>query len=130
MKSLSGIPVFMAPLENNKDKFSENINFIIEDLGGQDITLADYAKITKQQLEQYIEDYVFENEAFATAGNGKEYFNLIYKGKGEGGKKLKWLQSITISSGKAYVVSYTAEENSFDKFFDQAREIAASWTYE
>ena len=39
--------IIFSPLENESDKFRENVNVIIQDLKGQSIGLDDYAKISE-----------------------------------------------------------------------------------
>jgi hypothetical protein len=48
---IMGTDLFLfSPLENENDKFSENINILIQDLGEQNITLEQYKKLTDNQL--------------------------------------------------------------------------------
>jgi len=128
--NIAGIFGFMSPLENKRDTFSENINFIIEDLSGQGITLADYAKITKQQLGASIKDFEIVDEGVNTSEDGMKSYNLIYDGEGQQGRDLRWQLKVMMLDETAYVITYTAERDSFDKFHDQAREIARSWDFQ
>ncbi|WP_239616158.1 DUF1795 domain-containing protein [Cohnella mopanensis] len=121
------IVAFLSPRENDSDMFQENINFLIQDLGGQKVKLADYVDATKQQLGALITGFKLEDEG-ASSEDGVEAYNLLYSGK-QGEYNLKWQQSFAIIEGKAYVITYTAEEGSFDKFVDQAGSIAESWDY-
>lgn len=107
--------------------FQENINFLIQDLGGQEVKLADYVEATKQQLGTLITDFKLEDEG-SESEDGVEAHHLLYSGK-QGDYTLKWQQSFAIIEGKAYVITYTAESGSFDKFVEQAGSIAESWDY-
>jgi hypothetical protein len=54
-----------SPLENEADKFSENINGMIQNLRGQKIDLEKYKQITDAQLTTMLTDAkVFESGAF------------------------------------------------------------------
>jgi len=127
-EGLVGIAAFLAPLEDANDTFAENINFIIEDLGGQSVTAADYVEFTKQQLGtgELIQDFELVEEGVDPEGADAAY--LAYSGT-SGGQELAWMQTVEIIDGKAYIVTFTATPDSFDKYIDQAGEIADSWTF-
>ncbi|QTH41741.1 hypothetical protein J4772_30115 [Cohnella sp. LGH] len=126
-ENLVGIAIFLAPLEGADDKFAENVGFIIEDLGGQAISAADYLEITKQQLPNMLEDFEIVEEGAAPAEEGIDGSYIIYKGT-QNGNELSWLQTIEVSDGKGYIMTYTASRDSFDKYLDQVGVIADSWT--
>jgi len=126
-ENLVGIAIFIAPLEGAGDKFAENVGFIIEDLGGQAISAADYLEITKQQLPNMLEDFEIVEEGAAPAEEGIDGSYIIYKGT-QNGNELSWLQTIEVSDGKGYIMTYTASRDSFDKYLDQVGVIADSWT--
>ncbi len=123
-----GIAVLLAPLEDANDTFRENINFIIEDLGGQSITAKDYLELTKEQLSsgELIQDFALVDEDVSTE-EGEDAAYMAYTGK-QGDLELTWMQVVQIQEGKAYIVTFTATNDSFDKYVDQAGEIVDSWT--
>src|SRR6187399_948979 len=62
-----------SPLENETDKFSENANLIIQDLGDQNIDLEKYKEITDKQLIELATDgVVFESVVVKT--DDRDYF--------------------------------------------------------
>jgi len=125
---LVGIAIFLAPLEDANDKFAENVGFIVEDLGGQAVTAAQYVEITKQQLGsgELIGDFEVLDEGVENE-DGIDGAYLIYNGT-QGGNELSWLQTVEIYEGKAYIITYTAHRDSFEKYLDIVGEIADSWT--
>ncbi|WP_372633935.1 PsbP-related protein [Cohnella sp.] len=121
-----GIAVFLAPPEDANDPFSENINFIVEDLGGQSVSAKDYLELTKQQLGQLIQDFTLVDEEVDTE-EGSDAAYMAYTGK-QGDLELTWMQTVEIHEGKAYIITFTATRDSFDKYIEQVAEIADSWT--
>ncbi|TVY01331.1 DcrB-related protein [Cohnella terricola] len=122
------IAVFLSPRENDSDMFQENVNFVIQDLGGQEVTLEQYVELNKQQLGVVLADFKVEGEETGALEDGTPAYNIVYTGK-QGESTLKWQQAYTIMDGKAIVITYTAEPASFDKYLDQASEIIDSWTF-
>jgi len=122
------IAAFLSPRENDNDMFQENVNFVIQDLGGVEVTLEQYVDASKQQLGALIGDFKVESEETGALDDGTAAYNVIYTGK-QGELVLQWQQAYVIMDGKAIVITYTAEPDSFDTFIDQAAEIIDSWTY-
>ncbi|WP_256758688.1 DcrB-related protein [Cohnella sp. WQ 127256] len=121
------LALFLSPKESESDKFQENVSVIVEDLGGEKVTLDQYAEVSKQQLGAVITDFNIVTEEKGTLEDGEESYNLLYSGK-QGDHKLTWQQVYMIVEGNAFVITYTAEPASFDKFVEAAGSIVESWT--
>ncbi|RKP50101.1 hypothetical protein D7Z26_20035 [Cohnella endophytica] len=122
------IAAFLAPAEGDNDKFQENVNIIVQDLQGQDITLEQYAQISKDQINQLITDAKIVSGETFKADDGTEFYSLIYNGK-QGEYTLTWQQVFAIANGKAYIMTYTAEPDSFDKYVDTVGQMADTWIF-
>jgi hypothetical protein len=117
----------LSPLEGDKDKFQENVNIVVQDLGGQEITTEQYAEVTKQSLGQVITDLKIASGDLVLADDGSEVYLLEYSGVQAGSDVLNWKQAFTISGGKAYILTYTAEAANADAFAEEVEAIADSW---
>lgn len=118
----------MSPVDGDQDTFQENVNLVVQDLNGQEIDLAQYVELTKQQLGQVITDYKFVDDDTMKAENGLEVAMLDYTGV-QGQNDLYWRQAFVLNGGKAFVVTYTAAEANFDKYVEQFAEMVGSLTF-
>ena len=117
--------VFLAPLENESDKFSENINIMIQDLTGQNIDLEKYKQITDKQLADLAtEPQVFESLIVKTID--KEYFRVTYAIT-QNKFRLRITSICFIKNEKAYLVTYTAEFDKYDQYKTTAQAILNSF---
>lgn len=118
---------FLSPTESGNDKFQENLNIVVQDLGGEEVTLEQYAEVTKQSLSQVITDLEIVSAEMASGDDGQDVYTMEYTGK-QGEFELDWKQAFTIAGGKAYVLTYTAELANIDAFADVVGPMAESWT--
>lgn len=105
-----------SPLESARDLFKENINFIVQDLaayGMGNVTLDNYIQLSLSQMPNIIENYYFISSKKKTE-NGKTYQEIVYTGI-QMGYELKWQQRIWLENGKAYILTFTAEEMKYNE---------------
>lgn len=117
-----------APLDGADDTFAENVNLVVQDLGGQEINADDYKELSKAQLKQTITNFDLRDEGSLTEA-GVNGFYLDFAGQ-QGEHDLYWRQFLVLDGGKAYTLTYTAEEDSFDNYVDQVKTMLDSWTIE
>jgi serine/threonine-protein kinase len=123
---LGGIIVFLSPLESADDNFSENVNVVVEDLSSAPgITLKEYADISASNLEAMLAGLKIVDRS-STVIDGKEAAVITYT-RPERDLKLKQRVYIIISNNKGYNLTYSAKEDSFDKFLPQAEVIIKSF---
>ena len=123
---LGGIIVFLSPLESAEDNFSENINVVVEDLSSAPgISLKEYADISASNLEAMLTGLKIVDRS-STVVDGKETAVITYT-RPERDLKLKQRVYILISNNKGYNLTYSAKEDSFDKFLPQAETIIKSF---
>ncbi len=115
---------FASPRENSGDAFSENVNVVVEDLKGRQLSPRQYFEISSAQLENLITDYNPVEEGAATIGVNDAYRTAFTSKQGK--FSLKQLQIVTIKNGRAYVFSYSAEQSSYDKYLPLAEKTIES----
>ena len=113
-----------APSTAN-DGFAENINLIRQSLQGQSLPLQDYASLSLGQIEKAVANSnVLASGIYNNAGT--DYFEIVYTG-GLGNMQLKWKQHFFVQDTTAWVLTYSAQQNSFDQFNTQATAIMGSF---
>jgi hypothetical protein len=120
-KAMGTTFIIFSPLENSSDKFQENVNMLLQDLGGQNIDLDDYVQISEKQIRDMMTDgKIYESTRMKTS-NG-EYHKLLWGGT-QGVFKLKFEQYCFIKDGKAAVVTLTTEADKFSAYQAVGEEI-------
>ena len=101
---------FISPKENNNDTFQESLIVSVE---SSDLSLEEYTEKTLQQINQNIsQDFL---QARAVTLDERQGTQVIYQ-RQTNDKQLKTMQSWTVVNNRAYIVTYTAEEDKFNKF--------------
>jgi len=114
-----------SPLASEEDRFKENVNLIIEDLTGLGLNLQKYTEFSMNQLSSLITDgTLIENK---TINDRKlNYQKVIYTGT-QGVFNLKWEMYCWVYKEKAYVLTFTCEENEFANYQDVGEKILNSF---
>ena len=121
-----GAPLFLFfELESDKDPFRENINVTTESLAGRNVTLAQYAEAAKDAIAQMIKNSKVIESKTVTDKSGT-YQKIIFTGDQED-YKLKFEQHYRVTKDKAYVVTFTAEEDKFATYQKRGEEIMATF---
>lgn len=126
VEGLMGAAVFFAsPLESKEDKFSENVNIIVEDVSAHPgMTLGKYIERAKAKLAVFITEYSPKDSRDSIL-SGQPAKLIEYTGR-QGVFNLHILQSVTLIDGKAYVVTFTAEEDNYERYLPAAKRIMDS----
>jgi hypothetical protein len=113
--------LFSESTEN--DTFNENVNLLIQDLKGHNITtLESFTELSISQIKTMIkEGKVLENY------NKKTHHILIWSGY-IGDNHLKFKQFFFVKNEKAYVLTFTTLINTFDKYHKTGNKILNSFT--
>lgn len=122
-----GAELFLfSPLENQTDKFSENINLIIQDLTGQNIDLEKYKDITDSQINEFVtEPKVFESSIIKKDKN--EYYRINYT-MTQGKLRLNITSHCIIRNEKAYLITLTIELDKYEQYKKVGEEILFSFS--
>lgn len=124
---IMGAELFVfSPLTDTADKFSENVNLLIQDLKGQQIDLKAYKKISDDQFAQ-VQDGKVEESAIIKAGT-KEYFRATYS-MTQQNIHLRVTSICYIKNEKAYLLTYTALANTYEQYKKVAEEILYSFSF-
>lgn len=117
--------IIFSPLEDESDKFRENINVIIQDLKGQPVGLLEFAKISEGQIRDMATDgKILASKQIETGG--KEHYRMLYE-MTQGNFRLTIEQYYFIQEGKAYVVTFTTESAKYDVFRQEGERVLDSF---
>lgn len=112
------------PLDREADRFRENINLVVQD-APSGTTLEQCVESSVDGMRQLITGFDLSvNKAFDLNGNKSQ--KLVYTCK-MGEFDLKIEQFMTVADDKAYILTYTAEAASFDKYRAVAEGIMNSF---
>lgn len=120
---IAGTKFILFSPHSQSPAFRDNINLIIQDLKGQNIDLKKYVEISTDQIKQLITNGKILSSETTTA-NPKH--KIIYTGS-QGQLNLKWQQYYWVKNEKAYVLTFTADQNSFDKQMESVNQIMDSF---
>ena len=118
--------IFLSPMEGSNDRFREILSVMVQDLSTQPMTLDQYTELSIQQIGEIITDgqVISSTKVGFAGGDGWE---LIYAGK-QGQYKLKWKCQYIIFGDKAYLLTYAAEEDKFEKYLTGIEQMFRSFT--
>ena len=114
-----------SPLENDSDTFRENVNFVIQDLSGQDINLETYKQISDAQFENLLKKEDIIESTIIKSGQ-KEYFRASYL-MTQGKFRLKITSICYLANKKAYLLTFTSELSKYDSYKETGEKILASF---
>lgn len=118
---------FLSPREGEHDLFQENVNLMLQDLSQQPLTLERYTEITKKQIVDNLgSSAIVSLKSTTLSGQPAQEFiyNMNYQGR-----VLKIKQVWFIKGTIAYLFTYTAEPNKYDKYLDISTEIINSFKF-
>jgi len=117
---------FLSPLVGPEDQYRENLNITREELPNANISLEHYINLSIEQLKRGLTNFrLLESSSAASLAKGKAY-KLIYNGT-SGIFYLKFMQIFTIMDNLVYIFTYTAENNHYDEFLDDAKKMIKSF---
>jgi hypothetical protein len=102
--------------------FRNNVNLIVQDLSGMGINLDKYIEISVGQIKQYITAAEIH---YSQTKNSRH--EIIYSGK-NGELSLKWRQYYWVKDEKAYVLTFTADANSYEGQMKLVNKMMDSFT--
>ncbi|MDP3973756.1 MAG: PsbP-related protein [Candidatus Daviesbacteria bacterium] len=121
----AGIVVaFGSPKESSDDKFVDNVNVSFTDLSSKgDLTLEQLTDAWLKETESAPDFNLLDRKSTSTAGEAAEQLVYSYNSKG---MDTKGMVVITKKGEMAYIVTYTAEQTSYDNFVDAANTVVTS----
>lgn len=116
---------FFSPLEGPEDKFSENLNVMMQNLGGHQIDIQKYKEISEQQIKVMFSDGRLL-ESKVVDNNGREEYRLLYEFS-QGIFKLKVSAICFIKNDMAYLATFTSEMSKFERYQKTAERMLVSF---
>ena len=117
--------VLFSPISSKQDQFRENINLLIQDLTGYGITFDKYVEISESQISTMITDgKIIESKKVST--DSLFHQKVIYTGR-QGVFNLKFEQYYWVENDKAYILTFTCEEDQFEAFKEIGEKILNSF---
>ena len=101
--------VIYSPLESLKDEFTSNVNLLVQDLSSYNLTLEEYSKISVDQINTYFTNVTIIDSR-VIKGSKRSYYSVLYEGN-SGVRDLRFLQYYWVIDKKAYVLTFTCEQN-------------------
>lgn len=113
--------ILLSRQTSDQDLFRENINLLVQNLGGHNVNLDKYVEISIDQLNTVITDGKLLDSR-RLKGDGSEYHQVVFSGK-QGQFDLKWQQLYWIRNNKAYVLTLTCEASQYDNYVDIGKKV-------
>jgi len=117
--------IIFAPLESDKDKFKENVNLLVQDLTGYNLDLNKYTEISEGQVKTMVTNSALI-ESKRVKDDKAEYHKIIYTGD-QGIFHLKFEQYYWIINNKAFVLTFTSEQDKFVDMIETGEKILNSF---
>ncbi len=108
-----------------QDTFRENVNLMIQDLTDMNLDLNGYTKLSVDQIKGIKDSEIFESKELKK--DGMAYHQIVWKGF-VSGRKLKFKQQYFIKDNKAYLVTLTCAESTYDTYVKTGTIILNSFT--
>lgn len=120
---------FFSPKEGAGDKFIENVGLQVSDLSAKpSVTLDEIVKAwIDQSKSEFPDSFKVVSEDKTTLG-GIEAVKVISQAK-DNISVLKAMTVFALKDNKAYILTYSAEEKSFEKFLDGFNQIINSFEF-
>jgi len=126
---LAGSELFvLSPLENDTDKFRDNVSVIIQNLAGQNIDLDKYKDISETQIAGLgTNGKILESSKMEATAQG-DYYKLKYA-LNQGNFKLIITSYCYIKNEKAYLITFTSESGKYDLYKETGNKILDSFQF-
>lgn len=116
---------FFSKRNDDNDRFKENVNLIIQDLSGNDLSLDKYIKISEDQINAIVTNAkILSSDRIGVGKN--VYHKIVYLGR-QGQFDLKFDQYLWLIDEVAYILTLTSEEDEFKKYEAIGYEILNSF---
>ncbi|MEL7427699.1 MAG: hypothetical protein AAFN81_32205 [Bacteroidota bacterium] len=126
-KTMGPVVFFYSPPEGDNDQFQENVNLLIQELGSTEIDLKEYTKLTKEQVKDWEAEIIRMDQIKDTEDGIPE--GIYEYTANQFGMELHILQRVKIKDGKAYLLTYTAGQDTYDQYLEVAEGILQSFQF-
>ena len=115
-----------SPLENETDKFRENVNVLIQNLKGQDIDLEKYKQITEKQITELAKDGEIIESSIKRYAAG-ECFRVTYL-MTQGNFRIKITSICMLKDDQAYLATFSSELAKYNSYKETSENILSSFS--
>jgi serine/threonine-protein kinase len=115
---------FLSPKEGPEDTFQEKVTISVEGFVG---SLDEFSQLSTTEINNFLKQAQLEskNNFSLAQRDGKKF---VFSGR-VGNKFLKNVQVFTLKEGKAYVIVYTSQKDSFERFLPTAEAMVQSFKF-
>jgi len=106
--------ILFAPVENEADKFKENLNLLVQDLKGNSIDMNQYVSLSENQIKSMIKNSSIL-ESKAVKNDSVQYHKISFTGE-QGTYKLRFEQHYYLHNSKSYVLTFTYEQSKAEEY--------------
>ncbi len=108
--------LFLSPLTDTADQFSENVNILKQNLKGREIDLSQYKQISEAQFRKYAVNGNMLNSRIEKKGDTERYYMEYLMTLNS--NDLHIISICYIKNDMAYLITFTANTKTF-KFYQQ-----------
>lgn len=106
--------ILFAPIENEEDKFKENVNLLVQDLQGKNFTMEQYISLSEKQIKSMINNSsILESKTIKN--DSAQYHKILFTGE-QGTYKLGFEQHYYLMNGKSYVLTFSYERSKAEQY--------------
>ena len=106
--------ILFSPLTDPADQFRENVNLLVQDLTGYDLTLDQYVEISEDQIRTMVDNGHIISSTRIREGN-PEFHKMIYSGTHDI-YQLQFEQYYRVADQTAFVLTLTCETDQFGNY--------------
>lgn len=118
----------IAPLENNQDRFRENLTIARSDLKGRSVSATEFGKTDMGMILKSLKGKnVIKEETYKV--NGMDCYRIMYSGL-QGDLHLRYEQRYFVHSGYAYTLNVAGEKDNYQLYDDVFTQILNSFQFD
>ena len=122
---MDAVVVFLSPLENEFDKFRENLSLIIKKYLLEQKLSGGYIEFEIEQLKETLQDFQLVKKTRIKISNIPAY-KIVYTGKKQE-INIKIMQYYALKNKRIYLLTYTAEKDKYNKFLKVIKKMIKSF---
>lgn len=114
-----------SPFLSENDHFKENVNLLIQDMEGFQITLDEYAEFTIDDIKNNVLNSTIIESTRKNA-HGYEFHKMVYNGEIRN-NNITFFQYYYIKTNKVYLLTFTTETSQYSRYLPVCERIMDSF---